>query len=61
MPLYQVKCEKCGEFYELTMPLATFDRFNSGEETKECPECGGGLKTVICPVRLSSSRCCYGY
>jgi predicted nucleic acid-binding Zn ribbon protein len=61
VPLYQLKCEKCIEFYEVTMDLATKDKFDNGETSKKCPKCGKKLSPVMCPVRLSSERACFGY
>ena len=61
MPLYQLKCEKCLEYYEVTMDLATKEKFDKGGTWKRCPVCGEKLVSVICPVRLSSERACFGY
>lgn len=61
MPLYQLKCNKCLNLYEVTMDLKTKEKFNKGKTYKKCPECGSKLKSVICPVRLSSERACFGY
>lgn len=61
MPLYQLKCEKCKAYYEVTMNLTTKDRFDKGVTWKRCPDCGEKLVSVICPVRLSSERACFGY
>jgi putative FmdB family regulatory protein len=34
LPLYEYKCEKCGNLFEKIEP-------NTASETKKCPKCGG--------------------
>jgi DNA-directed RNA polymerase subunit RPC12/RpoP len=54
---YQFYCNECGAPYEIMMSLAELDEYDEGDEEIDCPNCGEGLNKLICPARLSSSRC----
>ena len=41
MPLYEFKCEACGQVAEELRPMASMD------EAKECPACGGQARRIV--------------
>lgn len=53
MPIYEYRCRKCGEKFEM------FRRIHDGDSSVECPECGEKH-----PQRVLSSvfsKCSTGY
>jgi putative FmdB family regulatory protein len=57
MPVYQFYCNECGAPYEIMMSLAELDEYDTTDNEIDCPNCGESLNKLICPARLSSSRC----
>jgi putative FmdB family regulatory protein len=57
MPVYQFYCQWCDAPYEIMMSLSELDEYDKGDEEIACPNCGESLNKLICPARLSSSRC----
>jgi putative FmdB family regulatory protein len=45
MPLYEYKCAKCGEVFEVIQKF-------SDEPLKEHPECGGAVERLLSPPAL---------
>ena len=41
MPIYEYKCEKCSDVFEL------FESINSKSEIRKCSKCGGVAKRII--------------
>jgi len=41
MPIYEYKCEKCSDVFEL------FESINSKSEIRKCSSCGGNAKRII--------------
>jgi len=52
MPLYEYRCEGCGEVVELLVGFSSAD--DPGER---CPVCGGKLKRIFSVVAGASPEC----
>ena len=57
---YQFYCQLCDLPFEILMTLDELEEYDKGEEDIPCPICQEPLDKLICPPRLSSSRCTVG-
>jgi len=48
MPLYEYRCEKCGQQYE------SYKRLSEGKEDETCPACGG--RAAKMGISLSAAK-----
>ena len=55
--LYQFYCNEDDLPFEVMMTLDELEEYDKGKEDIPCPLCQEPLNKLICPARLSSSRC----
>lgn len=49
MPLYSIRCEKCGAEHSLKLSYSEYDSIKLGTKTLECSSCQGAVAIVFNP------------